>query len=74
MAATSTGKKIVGGAVGISIGFFVLASVLVEAFDMFFAADTSSWDDGTASLWTVLPLLAIVVFLGVLAGAAMKYL
>lgn len=64
------GKEILTAVVGIAVGFFVLASVLPQAFDMFFAVDTSSWDSGVADLWGVIPILALVVLVAVFAGRA----
>lgn len=46
--------------IGIALGIYVLAAILPGAFDNFFGADTSGWDDGTAALWLLIPLAVVV--------------
>lgn len=55
-----SGKKGVNLAVGIMLIIVVAASVLPDAFDDWFAANTAGWGGMMGSLWDLVPLFAIL--------------
>lgn len=58
MASINTGQ-----AIGVALLLYVLAAVLPGAFDNFFGVNTTSWDSGTAALWLLIPLFAVIFFI-----------
>lgn len=49
--------------IGLVIGIYVFTALLPGALDNIFAVNTTAWDAGTASLWVVLPLIIVALFL-----------
>ena len=54
------GMKGVDLAIGIMLIIIVAAAVLPDAFDDWFAADTTGWPGMMDSLWELVPLFAIL--------------
>lgn len=60
IAANQRGDISVETIVTLVIALLVLSQLLPTAFDTFFAVDTSGWDTGTAAVWLLIPILAIL--------------
>ncbi len=45
----------------IGIGVYFASAILPGALDNFFAADTLTWDAGTAAIWGLIPLAVLFV-------------
>jgi hypothetical protein len=46
--------------IGLVLVLYVAAALIPGAFDNFFGVDTSAWDPGTAALFLLIPLLAVI--------------
>jgi len=60
LAGNERGSVSIGAVVGIFIVILLAANLLPGAFDAIFAVDTAAWDDGSAAIWVLLPLFAIL--------------
>ena len=63
MARSNLGEKGMDMAIGIFLVILVGSAILPQAMNDWFNASTSGWGDGAASLWPIIPLLALVALL-----------
>ena len=49
----------IGGIFLLSLGVYFLAALIPGAMNTLFSVNTSTWDTGSASLWTLIPLAVI---------------
>lgn len=54
----------------VMLAVFLGSVLLPVAFDSWFNATTSSWGSGTAALWVVVPIMALI---GIVLGIYNKY-
>lgn len=50
----------VAGIVGLAIGVFILAALIGPAITALFGVDTTTWDDATIALFSVIALVCVV--------------
>jgi hypothetical protein len=66
--------EMVAVGVGIAILFYVVASIMPDALNTFFAVNTSTWDTNVVSLWDILPVFGILAMAIGVIGLGLKYL
>lgn len=57
--------------VAVTVGGLMAAFLLPIAIDEIAAVDTSSWDDGAAALWDILPVMIVLAIFLFFVGVAL---
>lgn len=65
-------NKAIGLVVSVVVAAFIGSALLPEAISQFNTVDMTNWSSSTKSLWTLLPLFAVLGFVLYFIGSALE--